>query len=366
MGGYCHCCGGVPDGVDTACNMTGCTQSSTDGTGMSLDSNPAGGTSSLVTGGAFGRPANGFTLESTQSGGSSGTYSIILFDDPLTNQFQCLDSLTICGEFLNSDGANSLRVWPIIKQGSNVFVFSSSYTTVTATNQWTRSTVTFTQTNNGDRVTAYNSSSISVTGATPNATATTYAGFLVQARGSVGVQYDVYLDNVCVKETRACATYLCHSATVTLGNFVIGTTSGNPDPDCDFDSTDVSDITTAVAGTWLIPGLSFTSGLGHTWRVCVGGVCDDNEISTDLWLDITVYYPSADVTADDLVVTVKPWRKLPGCASNQNVGTWIYKYPKDDLVCNTPLTFDFDSSIENGSIPIVSQPSTITVEFDDL
>ena len=203
------CC--IPDDVVNACNLTGCDQESTDGTGMNLHSNPYGGTSTLSTDADVGRAAPGWKLAATQSG-SEGTYSVIIFDDPIDQPFCALDDSTICGEFLHRPSGTSLVVWPCAVQSGSVFVLDASgYTLVSSTSAWNRVTGTFRPNDSFFEVTAYGDSGIT-TGSeidTSEGADPIYLGFLVQSRGTDGVEYVSYLDNVCVKLNVQCEAAPC-------------------------------------------------------------------------------------------------------------------------------------------------------------
>ena len=200
------CC--IPTVVTpSGCNMSGCTQSATNGTGMSLDSNPYGGSATLSTDASYGRPAPGFKLAATQTGGSGGTYSVVLFPTALTLAMKCIDKTsTICGEFLHTYSGTKLRVWACLVQSGNVFVRgASNYTDITDGTTWTAVTDTFGWDRLYKQVTAYGSSSITTGSDIDDAigAADVYAGFLIQSQGTDGVEYDSYLDNVCLKVVRA-------------------------------------------------------------------------------------------------------------------------------------------------------------------
>lgn len=345
--------------------MTGCTQSSTDGNGMSLDSNPAGGTSVLTNADTTGRPANGMTLAATSDVGSSGTYSIVLFDSPLSQIIGCQSSVAICGEFLNSDAVYSARVWPILMQGSDVFVVSAAgYTEVTLATSWKGVSGTFTSISLGDKVTAFNSSSLTTVSTDLDFDTETYAGFLIQSRGPESIEYDIYIDNVCVKETAICPSINCHTVEVVIGDFVLGTSGGHFDPDCDIDSTDVSLFTTEMNGTWLLPGIEVAAGV-QTWRrtanadVVASGYEIYNGALGQLWLDIQASYNN---TSGDPAIIIKPWFTPNSCSLLFLLATWQYKITRSSFLCDTVQTYSLYSSTA-GECSIVSAPSTITVEY---
>lgn len=351
----CCCTDGDPPGVNTACGVSGCTQLSTDGTGMNLNATPSGGTSSLVSPGSHGRPANGFTLQSTQSVGSSGTYSVVVFDDPLEKDYQCVSNLVLCAEFLNTNASNSLRVWPCLVQGTDVFVLSSSYTSVTSTTQWTRVTRTFTALSRGDKVTAYNANSIATSSTNPATTGTTHAGFLIQARGSASVQYDAYFDNACLTVTTPCPYDECTAVSVTLSGFTAAEDYSYPYHDCDRDPAAVSLINSLIDGTYLIP---FWNKLGSTSEWRAGETLADWDVGSGVYVDISCTY---DSSSGDPKIWIRTYWKPTDCSSTRPVHNVRYSIARASFSCGSTLTYGSPVEPGGSSDPY---PSTITAEWN--
>lgn len=350
-----NCCCGDPTGVDTACGVSGCTQLSTNGTGMNLNATPSGGTSSLVSPGSHGRPANGFTLQSTQSVGSSGTYSVIVFDDPLEKDYQCVSNLVLCAEFLNTNVSNSLRVWPCLVQGSDVFVLSSGYTSITSTTQWKRVTGTFTALSRGDKVTAYNASSITTASTDPATTGTTYAGFLIQARGSESVQYDAYFDNACLTVTLPCPYDECTAVSVTLSGFTADEDYSYPDHDCDRDPAAVAIIDSLVDGTYLVPYYQ-SLGSQSEWRA--GPNPSDWDVGSGVYIDIVCSY---NYSTGNPTIWVRTYWQPTDCSSLRPVHDVRYSISRASFSCGSTLTYGSPTEPGGSSDPY---PSTITAEWN--
>lgn len=217
------CC--VPTTVTPGggCSMSGCTQSATSGTGISLDSNPAGGTSSLSTDADYGRPGPGFKLAATQTGGSGGTYSVVLFPTALTLAMKCIDKTsTICGEFLHTSSGTKLRVWACLVQGGGVFVRgASNYTDITDSTTWTAVSDTFGWDRLYKEVTVFGSTSVTVGSDIDDSIGSddVYPGFLIQSQGTDDVEYDSYLDNICLKVVQATPCEPGVEFTVTFPNY---------------------------------------------------------------------------------------------------------------------------------------------------
>ena len=211
------CCCGSPTTVDSACSMSGCEQSCTDGTGMELFDTPSGGTSTFAIDSVAGRSAPCYRMTSNQSG-SPGVYSVVVFEDAIPYSLCSLSDLTICGEWLNSTVGNSLRIWPCLVQDGEVFVspppgVGNAYTNVTSTTSWTQVAGDLIQSDRlgYQKVTAYGSGTLTLSGYLDLTASASQAqiGFLVYSDGDTGVDYRAWLDNVCVQWDFLCSDGGC-------------------------------------------------------------------------------------------------------------------------------------------------------------
>lgn len=362
------CCSYIPSSVDSPCNLTGCTQESTDGTGMNLDSNPAGGTASFDQDGDVGRPAPGWKLISSQSG-ADGVWSVILLDDPLENPLECLShSSAICGEFLHTSTGTGLKVWVCAKQGADVFVTSAAgYTSISSTSSWKNVSKNFgkvtgsTPSDSFVKVTAFNSSSVTTGSAIDSAIGAdpVYVGFLVLSEGASGTPYDAYLDNVCMKEVKSCFSP-CTTAVVTFPeDYVLVKLGDDPNdfPDCIIDSSWVDAWNNAFdSGDWIVPpfNLSNPSFKYSSNILPLSG-------SDFIGLLIYVFY---DSSAHRLRVSLYFFAQLSACSSPYATADLYWEATISSLACNQTYTLPFEGWTVNPYLEFTpATPASIQVRF---
>lgn len=341
--GCCAC--GPPDAVDSPCDLSDCVQQSDDGTGMNLDSNPSGGTSTLSADPDWGRPGPGWKLAATQSG-TGGTYSVVIFDDPIGHPLCGIDSGTICGEFLHRPSGTSLRVWPCAVQGGQVFVIGASdYETVSNPAMWQSVGATWTT---FYEVTAYGDSSIT-TGSEidrSDGAADIYLGFLIQSRGTDGVEYTSYFDNVCVEITYICPGSICLPCYENITIAVTGDVVSGGSGDC---GKLVTQLNTLFGG-----GLVLTKGGTADWEY------SDTASVTGGTVNELVYLTC--VSAGTWQLTVD-FSFIPGGGGSPTSFLFL-KWTFDDLAdCGSPVSPTSVVNLASGSCnPTLNSPSLLTVE----
>jgi len=143
-----------------------------------------------------------------------------VFEDSIPYSLCSLSALSVCGEFLNSTVGNSLRVWPCLLQDGEVYVSpppapggGNAYENVTSTTSWTGVTRDIIQSYRlgYQKVTAYGLGTLTLgDGIDLTYTApATQIGFLVYSDGDAGIDFETWIDNVCVQWDFSCPVAEC-------------------------------------------------------------------------------------------------------------------------------------------------------------